>query len=205
MVFLLGVLSLLALSITATPDMSLTSLDRGVRQASNEAWGRLRSRSKKGKKERKGKKGKARKGKKGMKAAKGVNGKQRKEDTRKKPTKGNERKQGKGNRREKSKKGNKNIGNKKQKFKTRKTEKNERTDPTPGCSDFYDNLRKFRYDQNQLKKVIRINRSITKLRKKVEKAATAFMDGAEFFKDCDLPEGQRIYNALRFEIILLQY
>ena len=140
-----------------------------------------------------------------MKAAKGVNGKQRKEDTRKKPTKGNERKQGKGNKREKSKKGNKNIGNKKQKFKARKTEKNERTDPTPGCSDFYDNLRKFRYDQNQLKKVIRINRSITKLRKKVEKAATAFMDGAEFFKDCDLPEGQRIYNALRFEIILLQY
>ena len=140
-----------------------------------------------------------------MKAAKGVNGKQRKEDTRKKPTKGNERKQGKGNRREKSKKGNENKGNKKQKFKTRKNEKNERTDPTPGCSDFYDNLRKFRYDQNQLKKVLRIGRSITKLTKKVEKAATAFMDGAEFFKDCDLPEGQRIYNALRFEIILLQY
>ena len=58
LVFLLGVLSLLALSITATPDKSLTSLDRGVRQASNEAWGRLRSRSKKGKKreKRKGKK-----------------------------------------------------------------------------------------------------------------------------------------------------
>jgi len=197
LVYLLGVLSLLALSITATPDKSLTSLDRGVRQASNEAWGRLRSRSKKGKKERKGKKGKARKGKKGMKAAKGVNGKQRKEDTRKKSTKGNELKQGKGNRREKSKKGNENKGNKKQKFKTRKNEKNERTDPTPGCSDFYDNLRKFRYDQNQRKKVIRIDRSITKLRKKVEKAATAFMNGAEFFKDCPLPECQKIYNSLR--------
>merc|ERR1712156_495227 len=99
-VFLLGVLSLLALSITATPDMSLTSLDRGVRQASNEARGRLRSGSKKGK---------ARKGKKGMKAsnARGVNGKQRKEDTGKKSAKGKGREQSKGNRRKGSKKGKK--------------------------------------------------------------------------------------------------
>ena len=41
LVYLLGVLSLLALSNTADTEMSLTALDREVREAGNVAQGRL--------------------------------------------------------------------------------------------------------------------------------------------------------------------
>ena len=143
----------------------------------------------KGKKSTKERGLKKRKGGKGKKAA---NGKVRKESRRKRKRK-NKGKGGKGKR---------NKPNKIQKPKTLKKQRKEKNEnpQTAGCSAFYTDLPGFRYDQNQLRKLLRVDRTINKLRSKVDKAATAFADGAEFYKDC--PEGQEIYRILRFEIIL---
>merc|ERR1712213_80906 len=78
LVFLLGVLSLMALSTSAQPEMSLTALNRGVRQASQEAHGkgslRRGSKARKGGKNRKTAKRRELKGEKGEKRQ-GGNGK----------------------------------------------------------------------------------------------------------------------------------
>ena len=221
MVLLLGVFSLLALSSTVDTETSLTALNRGVRQASkSKGKGGLKSRSK-GKKVGKGKKlgkkrglkagqGKKRKGGKGKKSAKkgGLQKRQegnRKGGTGKKAANGKDRKERGGRRRKNKGKGGKrkrNNANKIQKQRNFKKQRKEKIDnrQTAGCSAFYTDLPGYRYDQNQLRKLLRINRTIIKLRNKVDKADTAFMDGAKFFKDC--PEGQEIYKILRFEIIL---
>ena len=221
MVLLLGVFSLLALSSTVDTETSLTALNRGVRQASkSKGKGGLKSRSK-GKKVGKGKKlgkerglkagkGKKRKGGKGKKSTKkrGLQKRQegkRKGGTGKKAANGKGRKESGGKRRRKNKgkggKGKRNKANKIQKQRNFKKQRKEKIDnrQTAGCSAFYTDLPGYRYDQNQLRKLLRINRTIVKLRNKVDRAATAFMDGAEFFKDC--PEGQEIYKILRLEII----
>merc|ERR1711988_455883 len=192
LVFLLGVLSLLALSSTADTETSLTALKRGVRQARKGKQGKKKGGSKKGKgrKERKGRKGK--------KTSKGQRG------NRKKLARGNRKKQAKGKTRKEKKnievKGKKKKANNRRKSKTEKAKKNRKienrsTTPTPNCEIFYGNLKGYRFDSNNLRQLIRVNRTIIKLRNKVEKAATAFMDGAKFFKDC--PEGQEIYKILR--------
>ena len=210
MVFLLGVLSLLALSISASPEMSLTALSRGVRQASKEAWARLKRGSKKGKGRQghikliKKPKGKGRKWKKGKKSskAKGLQGNRKKlaKENGKKEIKGKTRK-GKKN---KGVKGKKKKANNRRQSKTEKIKKNQiENRQTDECNRFYGNLKDYRYDQNQLRKVLRVNRTITILRNKVNKAATAFVEGAEFFQDCPLPEAKKICHVLRFEIILL--
>ena len=195
MVFLLGVLSLLALSISASPETSLTALNRGVRQASKEARGKLKRGSKKGK---------GRTGKKGKKSskAKGLQGNRKKlaKENGKKEIKGKTRK-GKKN---KGVKGKKKKANNRRQSKTEKIKKNQiENRQTDECNRFYGNLKDYRYDQNQLRKVLRVNRTITILRNKVNKAATAFVEGAEFFQDCPLPEAKKICHVLRFEIILL--
>ena len=195
LVFLLGVFSLLALSSTADTETSLTALNRGVRQAGRGTQGRLKRGSKKGK---------GRKGKKGKKSskAKGLQGNRKKlaKENGKKEAKGKTRK-GKKN---KGVKGKKKKANNRRQSKTEKIKQNQiENRQTDECNRFYGNLKDYRYDQNQLRKVLRVNRTITILRNKVDKAATAFMDGAEFFKDCPLPEARKISNVLRFEILLL--
>ena len=176
LVFLLGVLSLLTLSISAPPETSLTApsetsltaLNRGVRQASKEARGRQKrgSKSKKARKGRKQGKGKRRGGRKN--------------------------KGGKG----KSKKGNKRQNPKKQ-----KTQKNLRNEQT--CTNFFTatNAKDLRYAQNQQRKSNKIASILKKLDKKRDKSADAFLDAAEFFRDC--PAGSSIYNVLRFEMTIL--
>ena len=205
LVFLLGVLSLLALSISAQPETpltapsetSLTALNRGVRQASKEARGR----QKRGSKSKK-----ARKGKKASKEN-GLEGKRRKNGKGKKSANGKGRKQGKGKRRggrknkggkEKSKKGNKRQNPKKQ-----KTQKNLRNEQT--CTNFFTapNAKDLTYAQNQQRKSKKIVSLLKKLDKKRDKSATAFSEAADFFQDC--PAASGIYNILRFDMTILLF
>ena len=242
MVYLLGVLSLLALSITADTETSLTALHREVREAGNVAQGRLKKtrkkKSRKGRKlkatgrkaarikERKEVKGKGKRGekikgrrgrngkkerksngKKGKKAsnANGLEGKQRKDGKGKKSTKGKGRKQGKGKirrgRKNKEGKRERKEGNKRHNLKNGKTRKNLRNEKT--CNKFFTatNAKDLRYAQNQQTKSRRINAILRKLDKKRDKSADAFLDAAEFFRDC--PAGSSIYNVLRFEMTIL--
>ena len=184
MVLLLGVFSLLALSSTVDTETSLTALNRGVRQASkSKGRGGLKRRSK-GRKVGKGKKlgkkrglkagqGKKRKGGKGKKSAKkgGLQKRQegnRKGGTGKKAANGKDRKERGGRRRKNKGKGGKrkrNNANKIQKQRNFKKQRKEKIDnrQTAGCSAFYTDLPGYRYDQNQLRKLLRINRTIVKI------------------------------------------
>ena len=200
LVFLLGVLSLLALSISAPPETSLTALNRGVRQASKEARGR-QNRGSKSKKARKGKKGKK------ASNANGLEGKRRKDGKGKKSANGKGRKQGTGKRRggrkNKGGKGKSKKGNKRQNPKKQKTQKNLRNEQT--CTNFFTapNAKDLTYAQNQQRKSKKIVSLLKKLDKKRDKSATAFSEAADFFQDC--PAASGIYNILRFEMTILLF
>ena len=205
LVFLLGVLSLLALSIsapsetsiTAPSETSLTALSRGVRQASKEARGRL----KRGSKSKK-----ARKGKKGKKASKanGLEGKRRKDGKGRKSAKGKGKKQNRPTRnKSKGGKGTKKKGIKRQNPKKQKTQKNLRNEQS--CTNFFTapNAKDLTYAQNQQRKSNKIVSLLKKLDKKRDKSATAFSEAADFFQDC--PAASGIYNILRFEMTILLF
>merc|ERR1711988_1788780 len=188
LVFLLGVLSILALSSTADTETSLSALNREVRQAGKGAQGRLKRGSKKGN---------GRKGKNGKKPSKAnrLKGKRRKDGKGRKSAKGKGKKQ-KRRRGNKSKggKGTKKKGIKRQNPKKQKTQKNLRNEQT--CINFFTatNARDLRYAQNQQRKEKRIERFIARLDKKRDKSATAFSEAAEFFRDC--PAASPIFNVL---------
>ena len=196
MVYLLGVLSLLALSITADTETSLTALDREVREAGNVAQGRLKKTRKK--KSRKGRKLKAT----GRKAArikerKEVKGKGKRGGKIKGRRGRNGKKVGKSNGKKGKKASNANGLEEKQ----RKDGKGKKSTKT--CNKFFTatNAKDLRYAQNQQTKSRRINAILRKLDKKRDKSADAFLDAAEFFRDC--PAGSSIYNVLRFEMTIL--
>ena len=199
----------MALSTSAQPEMSLTALNRGVRQASQEAHGKgslkRGSKARKGGKNRKTAKRRELKGEKGEKR-KGGNGKKiRGKNVRK----GNKKKKASGKRRKgnkfEGKEGKRKKASNRQKTKTGNDQRQENRNDfaTDNCKDYYLKLRDLRYDQNQLSKVKRIDSLLNKLQNKFNKSLTAFKNGSEFFESCPNPEGQDIYDILRSEIILL--
>ena len=58
-------------------------------------------------------------------------------------------------------------------------------------------MRDLRYAKNQVQKARRAKKRIEKLDKLMSKAATAFLDGAAFYKDCSDPRAQALYEGLR--------
>ena len=71
------------------------------------------------------------------------------------------------------------------------------------CPAFYNendttNVRDFRYARNQIQKARRAKNRIAKLDKLTEKAATAFLNGATFYKKCSDPGAKAVYEGLRF-------
>ena len=180
----------------------------GLRKGSNKR--KTRSGEQLGNGKRKGKKIAKEQGR------KEVQGKDRNRGKGKEGGKGKGRKMGKGKKRAmrkirkrekvgkltsgKGKRGRKIKGNKRIKRKRPKSEKrntNEKQNSV-GCDAFYGNAKGYRFDQNALRQVKRIEKTINKLGNKKDKALTAFNGAAEFFRDC--PEGSSIYNVLRLEI-----
>ena len=71
------------------------------------------------------------------------------------------------------------------------------------CATFYDQddttaVRDFRYARNQIQKAKRAKKRVEKLNRLTEKAATAFLAGAAFYKDCSDPRAPALYDGLRF-------
>lgn len=69
------------------------------------------------------------------------------------------------------------------------------------CSTFYDKdnttaVRDFRYARSQVQKAKRAKKRIEKLDKLMGKAATAFLDGAAFYKNCSDPRAKKLYEGL---------
>ena len=227
-VFLLGVLSLFALSISAPPETSLTapsetsltSLNRGVRHASKEVQRRLKRgiKSKTGRKGKKGKKGTRGKGLKDKRrkvgdGKKSTNGKGRRKGKGKKMKEGrNAGKKGKKGKKEQKKKGRRG-GNRKKERKgqdskggkegNKKSIKKQRQ-PRGNCENFFttETIRDYRYAGNMFRKANRAKRTKNSLTSKRDKSATFFIAGAEFYRDC--PEGSEIYEILKYRIIYLR-
>ena len=70
------------------------------------------------------------------------------------------------------------------------------------CTTFYnkDNttaVRDFRYARNQIQKAKRAKKRVEKLEKLMGKAATAFLAGAAFFKNCNDTKAKALYDSLR--------
>jgi len=87
----------------------------------------------------------------------------------------------------------KKIKGKRPKSDTRNTNEKQNNE---GCAAFYENAKGYRFDQNALRQVKRIEKTINKLGNKKNKAATAFNGAAEFFRDCPDFFGFLIYNVL---------
>ena len=155
---------------------------------------------------RKGGNGKKKTNQKGLQRRGGEKKKRRKGEN---ARKGNKKKEVSGKRRrgkklnEKKRKGKK--ANNRQKTKTGNDQIQENVEDrqSTDCIDFYSKLKQLKFDQNQLRKVKRINSTLNKLENKVNKSDTAFKNGSEFFQSCNNMEGQEIFNILRSEIILL--
>ena len=70
------------------------------------------------------------------------------------------------------------------------------------CATFYDKdnttaVRDFRYVRNQVQKARRAKKRVEKLDRLTLKAATAFLAGAAFYKDCSDPRALALYEGLR--------
>jgi len=197
---MLGALALLALSTTAEDQ------DKAVELAGKDILIREVRDAKKFKKSRKGgKKTSIKKNnkKKESRKAKGngrVKGKRKNGGQRSRKEGGKRKKGGRRTGNTKSKEGKKG----KRRNRTRKggkspaTRRNTRQDT---CTTFYnkDNttaVRDFRYARNQIQKAKRAKKRVEKLDKLMEKAATAFLAGAAFYKNCPGPEAKVLYDGL---------
>lgn len=190
---MLGALALLALSTTAENQdkaVDLAGEDILIREVRGLKGGQKKRKSKPGRSSRK-KKNKPRQAKR-----KGTGLEKRKRKGKKEGRRSGyaKRKEGKGKKR-------------KMKNRTRKGGKslpkgeNTRQTETFDCPAFYNEddttaVRDFRYARNQISKATRAKKRIEKLDRLMEKAATAFLAGAAFYKDCDAPGAQAVYEGL---------
>jgi len=190
---MLGALALLALSTTAEEQdkaLDLAGKDILMREVRDAKVVKKKRKSKPGRERTSGKKDKKTKGKgqsrrrKGKGKGKAVGSSRKKNGGKRRGnTKG---KEGKGRRR--TRKGGKSPQN----------GRNTRQDT---CATFYDQfntaaVRDFRYARNQIQKAKRAKNMVEKLDKLTEKAATAFLAGAAFFKSCSDPRAPAIYDGL---------
>jgi len=190
---MLGALALLALSTTAEDQdkaLDLAGKDILIREVRDAKVVKKKRKSKPGTRRTSRKKDKKTKGKgqSRRRMGKGGNSRRKNGGRRRGNTKG---KEGKGRRRTR-KGGKSSIG------KSLAERKNTRQDT---CAMFYDQfntaaVRDFRYARNQIQKVKRAKKRVEKLDKLTEKAATAFLAGAAFFKSCSDPRAPAIYDAL---------
>ena len=58
-------------------------------------------------------------------------------------------------------------------------------------------MRDFRYARNQIQKAKRAKKRVEKLEKLMGKAATAFLAGAAFYKNCPGSAAKALYDSLR--------
>jgi len=192
---MLGALALLALSTTAEEKdkaLDLAGKDILIREVRDAKVVKKKGKPKPGRRRTSGKKDKKTKGKEQSRRRKGKGkaneGGSRKNGGGRKGAKKNNLNRKKGKRRNRTRKGGKSSA----------TRKNTRQDT---CSMFYNEanttaVRDFRYARNQIQKVKRAKKRIDKLDKLTEKAATAFLAGAAFFKSCSDPRAPAIYDVL---------
>jgi len=192
---MLGALALLALSTTAEDQdkaLDLAGKDILIREVRDVKERKKKRKSKEGRKRTKGTRQTKKNGRRKGKGKKGGPGRRKKAGGRKHGGGRN------GNNNEgKGKKGKSGKGARKGgKFPQKK--RNTRQDT---CATFYDQfntaaVRDFRYARNQIQKTKRAKKMVEKLDKLTEKAATAFLAGAAFFKSCSDPRAPAIYDAL---------
>jgi len=185
---MLGALALLALSTTAEDQdkaVELAGNDILIREVRDAKGASKKKKSKPEKKSRSRK----RNGK-GRRKAEKSGGKRKKGGRRKGNGNGKkkERKGKKGRRRNRTRKGG-------------KSPPRGRDTRQDTCTTFYnkDNttaVRDFRYARNQIQKAKRAKKRVEKLDKLMEKAATAFLAGAAFYKNCPGPEAKVLYDGL---------
>jgi len=190
---MLGALALLALSATAEDQdkaLDLAGKDILIREVRDAKGANKKKKLKPGKKRRSRKKNKKTKGK-GQRKGKG------------KAKAGGRRKKGgrrKGTGKKKEGKGKKGKGTRRTR-KGGKSPENGRNTRQDTCAMFYDQanttaVRDFRYARNQIQKAKRAKKRIDKLDKLTEKAASAFLAGAAFYKSCSDPRAPALYDAL---------
>jgi len=185
---MLGALALLALSTTAEDQdkaVELAGNDILIREVRDAKGASKKKKSKPEKKSRSRK----RNGK-GRRKAEKSGGKRKKGGRRKGNGNGKkkERKGKKGRRRNRTRKGG-------------KSPPRGRDTRQDTCTTFYnkDNttaVRDFRYARNQIQKAKRAKKRVEKLDKLMEKAATAFLAGAAFYKNCPGTEAKALYDGL---------
>lgn len=195
---MLGALALLALSTTAEDQdkaLDLAGKDILIREVRDAKETKRKRKPKVGRKKTSRKKNKNKGSKQTQnnrrrkgKGKKGGTGSRKKGGRRKGTEKKNIVNRKKGKRRNRNRKGGQSLARR-------------RTTRQDTCAEFYnkDNttaVRDFRYARNQIQKAKRAQKRVGKLDKLTEKAATAFLAGAAFFKSCSDPRAPAIYEGL---------
>ena len=95
----------------------------------------------------------------------------------------------------KKRRGKKAIGKRNKKTKKQKKMTPNSNSMMEGLGLTIEEIRDYRWAQNQKRKALRVQGWFSLLEKKVDKSRECFLEGAEFFKDC--PESLKIYEHLR--------